>query len=98
MAKTPSPMALALVLLMAAAVYRVTVLLLKDYVAEPVRRVMRASGSAHLEYLCSCPWCCSIWAGAVIVPLTVLVSWWWCVDAVLACSAVAGIALDGVKP
>ena len=89
-------------LCMVLAVYRCTVLLLKDYIAEPVRCALRSCPwqrvRAHLDYLTSCPWCCSMWVAAVIVPLTICVRWWWGVDAVLACSALTGIALDGVKP
>lgn len=91
-------------LFMVLAVYRGTVLVLKDYIAEPVRRCMRESGRRplwcrkHLEYLSNCPWCSSFWVACVIVPLTVFVSWWWIIDAILASSAVTGILLDSHKP
>ena len=86
-----------LALLTALAVYRATILLLRDYITEPLRRLLRGSGD-HLTYLSECPWCSSIWLGAVVVPLTLWVSWWLVVDLVLACSAVAGILLDSHKP
>ena len=89
-------------LFMALAVYRGTVLLLKDYIAEPIRTIIRGCHwqrvRPHLEYLSSCPWCASMWVSFVIVPLTVLVSWWWVVDAILASSAFTGILLDSHKP
>ena len=86
-----------LALITAVAVYRATVLILHDYITESLRRLLRGSGD-HLTYLSECPWCASIWVGAVIVPLTLWVSWWVVVDLVLACSAVTGILLDSHKP
>lgn len=110
---------------LALAVYRLTVLVTKDYIAEPLRSWMRGELAPirpdftswndyraavdewrerkprrfghHLAYLSSCPWCCSIWAAAVLVPLTALVSWWAWVDAGLASSAVAGIVFERVN-
>lgn len=78
---------------LALAVYRATVLVTKDYICEPVRSLLRRFGR-HGDYLSSCPWCCSVWAAAVLVPLTALVSWWSWVDAGLASSAVAGIVFE----
>lgn len=86
-----------LALVAALAVYRGTVLILNDYIAEPLRRLLRGS-SDYLTYLSECPWCCSIWVGAVIVPLTLWVNWWLVVDLILACSAVTGILLDRHRP
>jgi hypothetical protein len=86
-----------LALVTALAVYRGTVLVLKDYIAEPVRAILR-SLNRHTEYLSSCPWCSSMYVGAVIVPLTLWVSWWLVVDLILACSALTGILLDSHKP
>jgi hypothetical protein len=87
-----------LALVTALAVYRGTVLVLKDYISEFLRHSMRECGNRHLDYLSKCPWCSSMWVAAVIVPLTLWVSWWVVVDLILACSAVTGILLDSHKP
>lgn len=81
---------------LALAVYRLTVLVTKDYIAEPVRVFLRRQGR-HGEYLSSCPWCCSFWMGVVVVPLTLAVGWWWEVDLVFACSAVAAVIFERVN-
>lgn len=86
-----------LALVTALAVYRGTVLILRDYISQALRVTLRRLGR-HTEYLAECPWCASIWVGAVIVPLTLWVSWWLVVDLILACSAVTGILLDSHKP
>lgn len=99
------------VVLLLLAVYRGTILLTKDYICEPLRRWMRQERAVphscgpsyevrwpHFYYLSTCPWCCSMWVATALVPLTVLVSWFWTVDLVLACSAVTGVAMDGVRP
>ena len=63
-----------------------------EWNARPPRRF-----GHHLAYLSSCPWCCSIWVAAVLVPPTALVSWWLWVDAGLASSAVAGVVFERVN-
>lgn len=82
--------------LLALAVYRASVLVTKDYICEPVRILLRRLGR-HGDYLSTCPWCASMWAAAVLVPLTALVSWFVWVDAGLAASAVTGIIFERVN-
>ena len=87
---------LLLFVILALAVYRATVLLLHDYITTGIRNWMQTKGR-HFEYLSTCPWCSSMWVAAVLVPLTLFVSWWYVVDTVLACSAVAAVVSEKVN-
>jgi hypothetical protein len=87
-------------LVYALAVARVTGLVTVDTVTEPIRdwivvRLDDAEGSlgARLAYLITCPWCASVWIGAVAAPI--VYNWgsspWLLVPALaLALSFVAG--------
>lgn len=96
----PAPWLLAL--LAALTVYRVARLVTADTITEPARKWVEAKAVAEggrklwikLDDLVVCPWCVSVWAGAVVAPVTV----WWGDNRVilagllaLAASAVAGL-------
>lgn len=49
------------------AVSRITRLVTKDYVAAPLRRVMKESGNHHLSYLSGCAACCSVYAAILVI-------------------------------
>lgn len=74
----------------ALAVARLTRLVTKDTISNPIRaRVHRRSVKAF-DFL-SCPWCTSVWIAAAVVGLTVGIgSWWRYPAALLSMSMVAG--------
>lgn len=64
------------VLVIALAVARITRLITSDYLtAGPRSRLIRHFGPDHkISYLITCPWCTSMWVGAVAGPAGY---WWW---------------------
>lgn len=99
-AMTQVPLA-AIIAIYALAFMRVTYLVTLDTITEPVRdwivvHLDDAPGSAGswFAYLVTCPWCASVWLGAVAAP--VLLTWgdspWLFVPALaLALSQIAGM-------
>jgi hypothetical protein len=65
------PVALVVIAL---AVVRLTGLVIEDEVTEPIREWVldRVPDDGKLAYLITCPWCVSIYLGAVAAPL----AWW----------------------
>lgn len=45
---------------------RITRLVTEDEIAQPLRDAMEQSGSEKLEYLATCPYCVSVWAGLLV--------------------------------
>lgn len=89
----------------ALATYRLTKLLQQDDLPPlpKLRRVLFVRyGARPVGQLLDCPWCLSVWVGALVVlARRVYPRVWDPVAAVLAASAVTGIAaetLDGLKP
>lgn len=54
-----------------AAVYRLTKLVMEDRITEDLRNLIYSKfpRDSKISYLLGCPWCISIWAGAVIFTL-----------------------------
>lgn len=78
------------------AVYRLTKLITEDRITEEMREFIwdRTQQGSKLNYLISCPWCVSIWAGVAIFTLRKIspdtADW---LSAVLASSAATGLAI-----
>ena len=76
------------------AVYRLTKLVIDDYITEDLREAVFSRFSPQqtkIGYLFTCPWCVSIWAGATVFGLRAVdpakADW---LSGVLAASAVTG--------
>jgi hypothetical protein len=54
-----------------AATYRLTKLVMEDRITEDIRQAIyeRFPKDSKISYFIGCPWCVSIWAGAVIFTL-----------------------------
>lgn len=88
----------------ALAVYRLTILVTRDTITEPVRQWIRAAGrttagvprpgraaARWIFDLVTCPWCSGVWIAGAVVLLTVYTPGGWKYAAyLLACAAVAG--------
>lgn len=70
--------------------YRITKLVLDDYLTEPLREKLQPLRSKHpkFNYFMGCPWCVSIYAGAATVLIEYTVPQ---VNTLLASSALTGI-------
>ena len=83
------------------AVARVTRLLVEDQLTNRYRLwVVKRWGEASWQsYLAHCPWCTSIWIGAAIMPVAVLLPNIWVVAAfsIPAASMVTGLLVDRGK-
>ena len=89
------PQTVLMALLTVMAVHRVTVLVTKDIITEPIRKWVDDKYVGKLVDFMYCPWCVSIWVAAGAVPLTVWCwSWWGWVCLGLAASSVAGILAE----
>jgi hypothetical protein len=80
----------------ALAVARITRLITTDYLtAGPRSRLIRRLGVDHkVSYLITCPWCASVWVGAVVAPAAYWWgghAWFWLPASALAYSHVAGL-------
>lgn len=60
----------------ALATYRLTKLVIDDYITEDLRRLayqelskLKSKHARKVEYLLSCPWCVSIWAAGFLILL-----------------------------
>ena len=77
------------------AVARLTRLLVDDEITVSIRRwvIKRWGEESKLTYFIHCPWCTSIWIGALVMPPAVLFPYVWVVVllAVPASSMVAGL-------
>ena len=77
------------------AVARLTRLLVDDEITVGIRRwvIKRWGEESKLTYFIHCPWCTSIWIGALVMPPAVLFPYVWVVAllAVPASSMVAGL-------
>ena len=77
------------------AVARLTRLLVDDEITVGIRRwvIKRWGEESKLTYFIHCPWCTSIWIGALVMPPAVLFPYIWVVAilAVPASSMVAGL-------
>lgn len=87
---------LALIIL-ALATARGTKLIVDDYIFEGFRKAVqrRFGDDSKLTYLVNCPYCTSIWVGAlaaVFACLILPVSWWWLLPLTLAFSQAAVFA------
>ena len=80
------------------AVTRLTKLLVDDRIMLNYRVWVRTKWGEEslIAYFVDCPWCTSIWVGALVMPWTVLYPnrWVMSVTAFLAASLVAGLILD----
>jgi len=82
----------------ALAVHRLTVLVTRDKVTEPLRKKvwersdrLEKDANSGVSYLVTCPWCVSIYAAAgVVLARKVVPSLWNAVGSGLAMSSVAG--------
>lgn len=77
------------------AVSRLTRLINKDYLTDPVRiYVMKRFGvDSHAAYFLQCPWCVSMWVGLLVGPLMILATslpFWTFLLAALAASQITG--------
>lgn len=73
------------------AVYRATHLLVDDAITASLRMAFVRAGDWGRDFI-TCPWCVSIWVGALVVLLqTVAPGPWFYASCVLAFSAVAGV-------
>lgn len=73
------------------AVHRLSVLVTKDIITQPVRKWIDDRFTGKLVDFIFCPWCVSIWIAAGAVPLTIWCwVWWGWVALGLAASSVAG--------
>lgn len=80
--------------ILALATYRITRLLTRDVIAEPIRiRVWKKHPpeSSKLGYLFTCEWCMSIWTASLIYGCFIITSVTVIVVVPLALSAVAGL-------
>lgn len=79
-------------------VARVTRFLVEDFLADPYRRwvVKRWGSESKPSYLAHCPWCTSIWVGALVMPPAALFPNIWVVMAysIPAASMVSGLLID----
>jgi hypothetical protein len=75
------------------ATYRLTKLINEDEATRPIREaILRAQHNPKLEYLLSCSWCVSVWAGAGLVTLDKFApNFSKSTQSVLAASAITGI-------
>lgn len=48
------------------ATYRLTRLVVQDYLTEGPRRWVQAHTGEKIAYLAGCPWCASVWVGAAV--------------------------------
>jgi len=80
------------------AVVRGTKILVDDRIAAPYRQwiVSKWGKDSLIAYWAHCPWCTSIWVGALVMPPVVLWpnQWTLAAVAVLASSLFAGLILD----
>lgn len=83
------------------AVARITRLLVEDRLTVSWRQfvIKKTSPDSMLSYLVHCPWCTSIWVGAVIMPPAALFPYPWVIAilAIPASSLVSGLILDRGK-
>lgn len=89
---------LAFIILGALATHRLVVLLNQDVITARVRERILDRWPPHdgsLTYILTCPWCMSIWTGALVTGAYALavggISWWLAIAAVLAFSSVTGL-------
>lgn len=98
--KDPTPLQVVLTVL---AVYRLTLLLVADRLLQRPRRWLyeRSRGAGRLAYFVTCPWCVSVWVGALgaLACLRWGDGWgWWLAALTLACSAVTGFLASFASP
>jgi len=81
------------------AVFRLAWLITHDFIAAPLRARVQAR-SEWWDVFITCPWCVSVWVGAVVAPVVI----WWGDNRVvlagllaLAASAVTGIIAELVN-
>lgn len=77
------------------AVYRLTRLVVADYITEDARRALQRRLPVKLAYLLGCPWCASMYVGALVAfaPRNRFTIRLW---EALAASAIAGIVSEFV--
>jgi uncharacterized protein DUF1360 len=79
-------------------VARITRFLVEDFLADPYRRwaVKRWGEESKITYLVHCPWCTSIWVGALVMPPAALFPNIWVIMAysIPAASMVSGLLID----
>lgn len=82
----------------ALAVARITYFLTEDLLANGYRRwiVNRFGDQSKMAYLVHCPWCTSVWVGALVMPPAVLWPNQWVImaNSILASSMVSGLLID----
>lgn len=84
------------IILFVLAVSRLTRLVNKDYITDPLRLyVMRRFGGPNSvpAYFLSCPWCVSMWVALMVAPLVILatsLSFWLFPVLALAASQITG--------
>lgn len=77
------------------AAYRITKLVIDDEITRELReKIMeRIEGNEKLEYLATCPWCISIYAGVAVVVIEKAVPE---LNTVLASSAITGLVYSNL--
>lgn len=80
-----------------AACYRLTRLLQRDSITEPLREWLRPRLPGQLVELLECPWCLSVWVGAgVVAGRRAAPRLWKPLATALALSAVTGLVMSQV--